>query len=147
MNLYSKLRARSEAGPPLRIGMIGAGKFGSMFLAQMLKLPGIHLVGVVDLVPATAISNMRYVGWPDERFAARSLDDAAQRGLTHVGDNAQALVAHPSIDIVIECTGNPMAAVEHCLAAFAQGKHVINVTVEATPSAASACPRPQTRPG
>jgi predicted homoserine dehydrogenase-like protein len=37
----------------------------------------------------------------------------------------------PSIDIVVECTGNPIAAVDHCLDAFAQGKHVVNVTVEA----------------
>src|SRR3546814_5970644 len=35
------------------------------------------------------------------------------------------------IDIIVECTGNPIAAVEHCLAAFDQGKHVVNVTVEA----------------
>ena len=38
---------------------------------------------------------------------------------------------HPAIDIVVECTGAPIAAVEHCLAAFANGKHVVNVTVEA----------------
>lgn len=131
MNLFSKLAARGESGNPIRIGMIGAGKFGSMFLAQMLKIPGVHLVGVVDLSPAAALSNMAYVGWPAERYGATSLDDAAKRGLTHVGDNAEALVAHAAVDIVIECTGNPMAAVEHCLLAFRNGKHVINVTVEA----------------
>lgn len=131
MNLFAKLSQRAEAGKPIRIGMIGAGKFGSMFLAQLLKLPCIHLVGVVDLNPAAAKSNLDYVGWPAERYAARNLDDAARSGLTHVGDDAQALIAHPSVEIVIECTGNPMAAVEHCLAAFAACKHVINVTVEA----------------
>jgi predicted homoserine dehydrogenase-like protein len=131
MNLYAKLVAREQEGQRLRVGMIGAGKFGSMFLAQALKLPGVHLVGVVDLSPATAISNLRFVGWPDERFAAASLDDAARLGTTHVGDDAQALIAHGAVDIVIECTGNPPAAVEHCLSAMAHGKHVINVTVEA----------------
>jgi predicted homoserine dehydrogenase-like protein len=131
MNLHSKLLARQQDGKPLRIGMIGAGKFGSMFLAQMLKVPGIHLVGVVDLSPAAAISNMAYVGWPAERHAARSLDDALKSGQTHVGDDAAALIAHPGVDILIECTGNPIAAVEHCLAGFSHGKHVINVTVEA----------------
>ena len=66
-----------------------------------------------------------------EQSAARSLDDALAKGTTHVGDDWQQLVAHPHIDIVIECTGNPPAAVEHCLAAFRHGKHVVNVTVEA----------------
>ena len=56
---------------------------------------------------------------------------ASRRGTTHIGEDWQALVAHPAIDIVVECTGNPIAAVEHCLAAFAHGKHVVNVTVEA----------------
>lgn len=71
------------------------------------------------------------MGWPAERYAARNLDDAARSGLTHVGEDAQALINHPSVEIVIECTGNPMAAVEHCLSAFRAGKHVINVTVGA----------------
>ena len=50
---------------------------------------------------------------------------------THIGDDWQALVSHPAIDVIVECTGHPIAAVEHCLAAFAHGKHVVNVTVEA----------------
>lgn len=131
MNLFTKLSRRAQAGHPIRIGMIGAGKFGSMFLAQLLKLPGIHLVGVVDLNPAAAMSNMAYVGWPAERYGAPTLDAAAQDGRTHVGDDARALVDHPAVEIVIECTGNPLAAVDHCLMAFGAGKHVINVTVEA----------------
>ncbi len=131
MNLFAKLTQRAEAGKPIRIGMIGAGKFGSMFLAQLLKLPGIHLVGVVDLSPANARSNLAFVGWAPERFEAASLDEAARTGRTFVGDSAAALVAHPAIEIIVECTGVPVAAVEHCLMAFREGKHVINVTVEA----------------
>ncbi|MEZ5908792.1 MAG: SAF domain-containing protein [Hyphomicrobiaceae bacterium] len=131
MNLFSKLTARAEAGRPIRVGMIGAGKFGSMFLAQVLKLPGIHIVGVVDLSPDAARSNMSYVGWTPERFAATSLDDAVRTGRTHVGDDWRNLIAHPVVEIVVECTGNPPAAVMHCLEAFRAGKHVVNVTVEA----------------
>ena len=131
MNLFTKLQQRQEAGDPLRIGMIGAGKFGSMFLAQALRIPGIHIVGVVDLLPQNARSNMALVGWPEERYAASNLDEAAQKGTTHVGDDWRALVAHPRVEIVVECTGNPIGAVEHCLGAFSQGKNVINVTVEA----------------
>ncbi|MCB1969744.1 MAG: flagellar biosynthesis protein FlgA [Geminicoccaceae bacterium] len=131
MNLFSGLRRRAAQGEPLRLGMIGAGKFGTMFLAQATRLPGIHLVAVADLRVDGARSNMVLAGWTDERMQAVSIDDAAQGGRTHVGDDWQALVDHPSIDIVIECTGNPVAAVDHILRAFAQHKHVINVTVEA----------------
>ena len=62
---------------------------------------------------------------------AASIDAALREGNTHVGDDWRALVAHPAIDIVVECTGSPVHAVDHCLAAFAHGKHVVNVTVEA----------------
>ncbi len=34
MNLARMLRQRAEAGRPVRVGIIGAGKFSSMFLAQ-----------------------------------------------------------------------------------------------------------------
>jgi len=131
VNLFSKLRERDSSGKPLRVGLIGAGKFGSMYLAQVPRVPGIHLAGIVDLSPANARANLARVGWPKEKFAASSLDDAIKSGRTHVGDHWQALVAHPDIGIIIECTGNPPAAVEHALAAFRHGKHLINVTVEA----------------
>ncbi len=108
MNLFAKLTQRAEAGKPIRIGMIGAGKFGSMFLAQLLKLPGIHLVGVVDLSPANARSNLAFVGWAPERFAAASLDEAARTGRTFVGDNAAALVAHPAIEISSNAPAFPL---------------------------------------
>jgi predicted homoserine dehydrogenase-like protein len=131
MSLYAGLQKRAAEGRPLRVGLIGAGKFGAMYLAQVPKTPGIHLLAIADLSPANAMVNLRRVGWTPERFAAQSLDHALRLGATHVGDDWQALVGHPAIDIVVECTGNPIAAVEHCLHAFRQRKNVVNVTVEA----------------
>ena len=131
MNLFRKLQQRQAEGKPLRVGLIGAGKFAAMYLAQIPKTPGVHLAGIADLAPAGARSNLERVGWKAEQFGAKSLDDALAKGNTYLGDDWEKLVAHPKIDIIIECTGNPVAAVEHCLAAFAHGKHVVNVTVEA----------------
>ena len=131
MNLYSKLQQRQAEGRPLRVGLIGAGKFAAMYLAQVTRTPGVHLAGIADLAPAGAKANLERVGWKAEQFGAASLDAALAKGNTHLGDDWESLVAHPRIDIIVECTGNPPAAVEHCLAAFAHGKHVVNVTVEA----------------
>ncbi len=131
MSLYSKLQQRASQGKPLRIGVIGAGKFGAMYIAQVPKTPGVHLVGIADLSPANARDNLARVGWPAAAYSAPSLDKALKENRTHVGEDWQALVAHPGIDIIIESTGNPPAAVEHALAAFRNGKHVVMVTVEA----------------
>src|SRR5512144_2309336 len=111
MNLYAKLQQRKDN--PLRIGLIGAGKFAAMYLAQVPNTPGVHLVGIADLSPQNARASLQRVGWPAERYGATSLDQAAAQGLTHIGEDWRALVAHPAIDIVIEATGNPIAAVEH----------------------------------
>jgi predicted homoserine dehydrogenase-like protein len=129
MNLYAKLLERRDN--PLRIGLIGAGKFAAMYIAQVPRTPGVHLVGIADLSPANARVNLERVGWPAEASEAPSLEIALKEKRTHLSDDWEALVRHPAIDIVIEATGHPPAAVEHALAAFANRKHVVMVTVEA----------------
>ena len=131
MSLYAKLQQRAAEGRPVRIGLIGAGKFGSMYLAQVPRTPGVHLAGIADLAPDAARANLARVGWTAERSQAKSLDEAIRSGATHISEDWATLVRHPGIDVIVECTGHPIAAVDHCLAAFAHGKHVVNVTVEA----------------
>jgi len=116
MNLYAKLLQRRDN--PLRIGLIGAGKFAAMYLAQVPKTPGVRLVGIADLSPANARESLKRVGW-----------DAAR--IPPISEDWEKLVSNPQVDIVIEATGNPIAAVEHALEAFRNGKHVVMVTVEA----------------
>ena len=131
MNLYSKLQQRAAQQQPIRVGLIGAGKFGSMYLAQAPRMPGVHLVAIADLSPDAARANLARVGWSADRAQASSAEQALREGSTWITDDWRALVQMPQLDIVVECTGNPIAAVEHILAAFEHGKHVVNVTVEA----------------
>ncbi|MEP3048459.1 MAG: Gfo/Idh/MocA family oxidoreductase [Roseibium sp.] len=131
MGLYEQLQERQEQENPVRVGVIGAGKFGTMFLAQARRIPGVHVVGVADLRVDSAKSNLIYAGWPADQVEASSMDTAFQSGATYVGQDAMAMINHHSLDIVIECTGNPVIAVDHALASFAAGKHVISATVEA----------------
>lgn len=131
MSLYGKLLERETRGKPVRVGVIGAGKFGAMFLAQVPNLPGIHVMAIGDLSPANARKSVERVGWKPERSDATSFDEAIRNGTTFITDDWRAVVSHPAIDVIVECTGNPVAAVEHCLESFRNGKHVVNVTVEA----------------
>ena len=131
MNLYAKLQQRAADHKPIRIALIGAGKFGSMYLAQVPRTPGVHLAAIADLSPEAARHNLARVGWEAERSQAASLDEAFKTGGTWITEDWQTVVSDARIDVVVECTGHPIAAVSHCLAAFAHGKHVVNVTVEA----------------
>jgi len=131
MNLHRMLVARAAEGRPLPVGLIGAGKFGSMYLAQAKHTAGIHVVGIADLAPDRAKASLTRTGWAPQRFAARSFAGAAKTGATHVTDDAQALIAAPEIEIVIDATGNPAAGIRHVLACCNEGKHVVMVNVEA----------------
>src|ERR1700693_622137 len=84
MNLFRMLQQRAAENRPLRIGLIGAGKFGSMYLAQAKHTPGIHVVGIADLVPGRARVSLLRPGWSAERYAARSLPDAARHATTYI---------------------------------------------------------------
>ena len=131
MNLHTKLLERETAGRPVTVGLIGAGKFGTMFMAQARLTSGMHLVGVADLDVARAGSQLKSAGWPEEAYAAASLDDALKKRTTLVSDNARALIADPRIEVIVEATGVPGAGIEHALDAIANGKHVVMVNVEA----------------
>lgn len=131
MNLFAKLQARARQGKPLRIGLIGAGKFGSMYLSQVPRTPGVHLTGIADLQPARVRQSLASLGWPEERCSAASLDQAAKSGATAIIEDSLALIASDHVDIIIEATGNPAAGIAHVLACCDHKKHVIMVNVEA----------------
>jgi predicted homoserine dehydrogenase-like protein len=131
MNLFRMLRERARQGKPLRVGLIGAGKFGSMYLAQAKHTPGIHVVGIADLDPARARTSLGRTGWAAERLAAGTIADAARNGTTCVTDDALAMIAAEPIDVVIDATGSPAAGIRHVLACCEHRKHVVMVNVEA----------------
>ena len=131
MNLSSLLLERASSGRPVRIGLIGAGKFGSMVLAQAQRIEGLHVVGVADLDPAKARASLARVGWPIERHSAKTLGEAVKTGRTCVMDDAASLAACDEIECIIEATGHPIAGVRHALAAIDGGKHIVMVNVEA----------------
>jgi len=131
MNLHRLLLQRAADNKPLRVGLIGAGKFGTMFLAQARRTPGIHVVAVADLDPVRARESLARTGWEKERTSARSLDEAGKRGTTCVSQDSAAVIASGAIDIAIDATGSPAAGIRHALACCKHGKHVVMVNVEA----------------
>ena len=135
MNLHRLLGKRLEAGRPVRVGLIGAGKFGSMFLAQVPSTPGIEISTIADLSPDRAREACRRVGWSEERIAA-----------THFTDDATAMLAG-NIEVAVEATGHAPAGIAHARRAIAEGKHIVMVNVEADVLAGVALAREATRAG
>jgi len=131
MNLHAKLLERAAAGRPVTVGLIGAGKFGTMFLAQARRTSGLHVAGVADLDVGRARDQLRTAGWEAGAYAATSHAEALKTRGTHVGPDAAALIACDGIEVIIEATGVPEVGIRHALAAIAHGKHIVMVNVEA----------------
>ena len=127
MNLYTMLQAR---GRPVRVGLIGAGKFGSMFLNQVPTTPGIEVAMIADLSPDRARAALGHVGW-----------GAADIETVRVTDDALALCADDAVEVVVDATGSPSAGIRHARAAIAAGKHIVMVNVEADALAGPLLPR------
>lgn len=129
MNLHHLLTQREADGKPIRVGLIGAGRYGTMYLAQANNIPGIHVVAIADINVKRAEGAFELVGWPKDQVAP----DIA----TALRDRSTAIVANADelfdvdIDIIVEATGNPIVGVKHALRAIDTKKHIIMVTVEA----------------
>lgn len=131
MNLYRMLAQRAEQGRPVRIGLVGAGKFSTMFLTQARLTTGLHVVGIADLDAERARTACRLAGWPEAQYAAEGFDEAIRNGSTAITEETSALISHPSVEVVVDATGSPHAGISHCLQAIDHGKHVVMVNVEA----------------
>jgi len=119
MNLHRLLQTRAAAGKPVKVALIGAGKFGSMFLSQVPHTVGLEVPLIVDLDPERAREACRTVGWNPERIAAT----------TFTTDGSKALSA--DVEVIVEATGNPAVGIKHARATIAAGKHIVMVNVEA----------------
>ena len=119
-DLPTIVRRRLDAIGPIRVGVIGAGKFGSMFLNQIPFSPHLRVVAIADLDPDRARAACRSVGWSEERIAAVDFTD-----------DGMEVIARPDVEVLLEMTGSPAAGCAHALEAAARGKHIVMVNVEA----------------
>ena len=131
MNLHKLLTARAAEGRPVQVGLVGAGKFGTMFLAQARNTVGVHLLGIADLDLDRARAACKRTGWSTEQIASTSFPNALKSGATFLTDNTESLIEADGLEVLIEATGDPAAGIRHCLKAIDQGRHIIMVNVEA----------------
>ena len=120
MNLQSLLAARLDAGKPVRVGLVGAGKFGSMFLAQVPSIAGLEVALICDRDVDRAKAACRTVGW-----------DAARIARTQFSAGGRDACTDERVEVVVEATGDPGAGIAHARAAIEARKPIVMVNVEA----------------
>lgn len=126
--------ARREAeGKPIRVALVGAGRFGTTVAAQIGQMRGMRLALVVDRRRESAVTAWTGAGRSEvdlvdvESGAAAA--DALARGKAPIAGDYSVAVDAP-VDVVVEATGSPEIATRVAYGSIQTGKHVVNVTVE-----------------
>ena len=119
-HLTDLIERRLEAHGPIRVAVIGAGKFASMFLAQVPTSPHIDVTVIADLDIDRAKAACRTVGWDDDQVSA-----------TVFTDDGRFAIEHPDVEVIVEATGSPSAGIAHARCAIREGRHIVMVNVEA----------------
>jgi predicted homoserine dehydrogenase-like protein len=133
-SLSTKLAQLERDGKPVQVGIIGAGKFGSMYVSQSHRTPGIHLAAIADLSADRALSSLKRTGYPADKYdatATMSVSEGIKAGKTAITTDSAALIAAPEIDVILEVTGNPAAGIRHALLCCEHKKHIVMINVEA----------------
>ncbi|EME47127.1 hypothetical protein DOTSEDRAFT_77530 [Dothistroma septosporum NZE10] len=133
-SLSTKLAEREAAGKPIQVGLIGAGKFGSMFISQSHRTPGMRLAAIADLSADRAKAALKRTGYPEYRYdetGSMSIEEGIKAGKVAITQDSAAMIATPGIDVVLEVTGSPSAGIRHALLCCEHKKHIVMINVEA----------------
>lgn len=132
--LNERLQDLERAGTPIRVGIIGAGTFGTQIIAQMGRMRGMRLSAIADLKPERAIRALTLGGHEAAHIVtakrAEDINQAIERDRPAITTSVDDLVAS-NVQVVIEATGDAEAGAKHAFAAIEHHKHIVMVTVEA----------------
>ena len=132
--LFEQLRRRESQGRPIRMGVIGAGTFGTQIVAQTCRMQGMRVSALAELDLERARRALALGGIQGERVCeaetSSAINDAIRNDSAAITADAS-LLMESEIDVVIEATGHVNAGTKHACQAIEAKKHVVMVTVEA----------------
>ena len=127
------LKARAEAGTPVRVGMIGAGFMGRGIANQIINsVPGMELVAIYNrhLDGARRAYQEAGVETPQTVNTLAELEDAITSGKPAVTEDASLLCKTENIDALVEVTGTIEFGAQIVMEAIDNKKHVILMNAE-----------------
>ena len=131
--LSALLAERERQGKPIRVGIIGAGKFGGGLVAQIAQMQGMVVSAIADIDLARA----RYAyaaGYGDVAVetadSPQALAEAMHAGKFTAVEDGLLVAQAEDLDVVVEATGSTSVGASMASAAIASGNHLVMVNVE-----------------
>ncbi|AZY47984.1 NAD(P)H-dependent oxidoreductase [Bordetella avium] len=131
MNLHRLLKQRETDNKPLRLALIGIGKFSAMLLSQAQRTPGIRLIAVADRDASRARSALTRCGWPAQTLGASTIHEALKHGKVFCCDDPLQVIADPDVEIVIDASTLAAEGIAHTLWCCEYRKDIIMVNLAA----------------
>lgn len=127
------LMEREKSGNHIKVGVIGAGLFGSQTISQITKIPGINVSMISDIFKEKAIRGYERAGYKKEEIVQVNDADTAnhymEKKIPVITDNNQVLI-ESDVDVILEATGNLEAASKNVYNAIQNRKNIVLATVE-----------------
>ena len=130
----TQLAKRAAENNPIRVGIIGAGKFGAGLVAQISQMQGMVASAIADIdlghakgaykasnVPSDAIQRVGNVG---------AMNDTIRSGKPVITEDGLHIIQSDLIDVVVEATGIPEVGAQMAYHTLMHRKHLVMVNVE-----------------
>ena len=131
----SLLEQRAAEDRPIRVGIIGAGKFGTALAVQVSRMRGMIVSAIADLDPTRAERAYESSGLPPQAIRRvgnlMAMHDAIRSGKRAVCEDGLLLTTCDLVDVVVEVTGVPEVGARMAYQAITHNKHTVMVNVEA----------------
>ncbi|MBC7444766.1 MAG: Gfo/Idh/MocA family oxidoreductase, partial [Polaromonas sp.] len=129
----SALQRLERAGRPIRVGLVGAGFMARGVALQIVNAtPGMRVVAIANRTLDKARRAYQEAGVDAVRTVetVTQLEQAIERGLPAITDDALLLCRAAGVDAIVELTGTIEHAAQVTLEALAHRKHVVLMNAE-----------------
>ena len=131
--LSALLAEREREGKPIRVGIIGTGKFGGGLVAQISRMQGMVVAAIADIKPENA-EYAYSAAYGEVEIArvdsAQALDESVHAGIFAVVEDGLLVARSGALDVVVEATGLTDIGAQMASATLAAGNHLVMVNVE-----------------
>ncbi len=133
------IRELQEQGRQIRIGLVGAGQMGEGLICQCQRMGdqrgGLEVSAVYSRrsSSAEAACESAGIGAGQRTFchSARQANKAIHSGKHAIVESLEVLCAIEALDVIVEATGIPEVGARTALLAIQNGKHIVQMNVEA----------------
>jgi predicted homoserine dehydrogenase-like protein len=135
IGLAKDLAKLEQDGNPVRLGLIGCGEMGTDIISRVAHMDGVRVAAIAELNAENAVHSVEIAYGDSDRCqltsSAQAFNEAVDKNRIAITEDAERVIDHPNVDVVIDATGIPSVGADVGLRAINNHKHLVMMNVEA----------------